>query len=74
MERHQLTSPIPRRVASGENTTFGYFEMQKSAVVQLHQHQHEQHTFILKGSLRATIRSSKGRLCHIHTSKYSAFL
>ncbi len=55
MQSRQLTNLITRRMASGENATFGYFEMQKGAVVPLHQHQNEQYTFILKGSVRVTI-------------------
>lgn len=55
MQSRQLTDLITRRMASGENATFGYFEMQKGAVVPLHHHQNEQYTFILKGSVHVTI-------------------
>ncbi|HMH32082.1 MAG TPA: cupin domain-containing protein [Puia sp.] len=55
MEAKQINPMIIRRMASGENGTFGYFEMKKGAVVPLHQHANEQYSFILKGSARATI-------------------
>ena len=53
----QMNSLITRRMSSGSNATFGYFEMQKGAVVPLHQHVNEQYTFILKGSVKVTIQS-----------------
>lgn len=56
MQAKQLSTLITRRTASGENATFGYFQMKKDAVVPLHQHPNEQYTFILKGSVRVTIK------------------
>ncbi len=55
MQAKQLSDLITRRTASGDNATFGYFEMKKGAVVPLHHHANEQYTFILKGSVRVTI-------------------
>lgn len=55
MEAKQVANLITRRSLSGENGTFGYFELEKGAVVPLHHHENEQYTLILKGSVRATI-------------------
>lgn len=52
----QLNRQITRRMGSGGNATFGYFEMQKGAIVPLHEHPNEQYTFILKGSVRVMIQ------------------
>lgn len=58
MAAKHINNLITRRMGSGENATFGYFEMQKGAVVPLHKHVNEQYTFILKGSVKVTIQNT----------------
>ncbi|WP_176956141.1 cupin domain-containing protein [Catalinimonas alkaloidigena] len=56
MATQQLSAGITRRMASGNSATFGYFTMQRGAVVPLHHHPNEQYTFILQGSVKVTIQ------------------
>ena len=55
MPAKEMTKGIFLRTASGANGTFGQFTMKKGAFVPLHSHENEQYSFILKGSVRATI-------------------
>ncbi|MEJ1238367.1 cupin domain-containing protein [Chryseolinea sp. T2] len=51
----EMTKGIMLRTASGVNGTFGQFTMKKDAFVPMHSHENEQYSFILKGSVQATI-------------------
>lgn len=55
MPAKEMTNGITLRTASGVNGTFGQFTMKKNAFVPMHSHVNEQYSFILKGSVRATI-------------------
>lgn len=55
MTAKEMMPGITLRTASGKNGTFGYFEMKKGVTVPMHSHVNEQYSFILKGSVRATI-------------------
>ena len=55
MSAKEMTKGITLRTASGANGTFGQFTMKKDAFVPMHSHENEQYSFILKGSVRATI-------------------
>src|SRR6188472_3243514 len=55
MDEKEMTKGITLRTASGVNGTFGQFTMKKDAFVPMHSHENEQYSFILKGSVRATI-------------------
>src|SRR5205814_153710 len=51
----EMMQGVTLRSASGANGTFGYFTMGKGVTVPMHSHVNEQYSFILKGSVRATI-------------------
>ncbi|MGC3947758.1 MAG: cupin domain-containing protein [Chryseolinea sp.] len=55
MPAREVTSGIMLRTASGKNGTFGHFTLKKDAFVPMHSHENEQYSFILKGSVHATI-------------------
>lgn len=55
MPAKEMTKGITLRTASGVNGTFGQFTMKKDAFVPMHSHENEQYSFILKGSVQATI-------------------
>jgi quercetin dioxygenase-like cupin family protein len=55
MTAKEMTKGIMLRSASGVNGTFGQFTMKKDAFVPMHSHENEQFSFILKGSVQATI-------------------
>lgn len=50
-----ISDGITLRSESGSNGTFGYFVMKKGASVPVHSHPNEQYSFILKGSVKASI-------------------
>lgn len=47
----ELVPGITGYYAHGENMTFGYVELKKGSSVPLHQHVHEQITYIIEGQL-----------------------
>lgn len=51
----EIRAGITLRSASGIKGTFGYFTMKKGVTVPMHSHENEQYSFILEGSVRATI-------------------
>jgi quercetin dioxygenase-like cupin family protein len=51
----ELFPGITGYYAHGLNTTFGYIELKKGAAVPLHQHIHEQITYIVLGQLDMNI-------------------
>ena len=55
MTSKEMTKGIMLRTASGVNGTFGQFTMKKDAFVPMHSHENEQYSFILEGSVQATI-------------------
>ena len=55
MAAKEMTKGIMLRTASGANGTFGQFTMKKDAFVPMHSHENEQYSFILRGSVHATI-------------------
>lgn len=55
MTAKEMTEGINLRTASGVNGTFGQFTMKKDSFVPMHSHENEQYSFILKGSVQATI-------------------
>jgi quercetin dioxygenase-like cupin family protein len=55
MEATAISDGITLRSESGSNGTFGYFVMKKGASVPVHSHPNEQYSFILKGSVKASI-------------------
>src|SRR6478609_5153977 len=55
MTAKEMTKGITLRSAFGVNGTFGQFTMKKDAFVPMHSHENEQYSFILKGSVQATI-------------------
>jgi quercetin dioxygenase-like cupin family protein len=55
MAAKEMTKGITLRSASGVNGTFGQFIMKKDAFVPMHSHENEQYSFILAGSVEATI-------------------
>ncbi len=55
MKSTEMTKGITLRTASGMNGTFGEFTMKKDAFVPMHSHENEQYSFIMKGSVQATI-------------------
>ena len=55
MPAKEMMQGVMLRSASGANGTFGYFTMKKGVTVPMHSHVNEQYSFILKGSVRATI-------------------
>jgi len=55
MKAKAITDGITLRSESGSNGTFGYFVMTKDVTVPIHNHPNEQYSFILKGSVKATI-------------------
>lgn len=55
MAAKEMTKGITLRSAHGVNGTFGQFVMKKDAFVPTHSHANEQYSFILKGSVQATI-------------------
>lgn len=55
MPAKEMMQGVTLRAASGANGTFGYFTLKKGVTVPMHSHVNEQYSFILKGSVRATI-------------------
>jgi quercetin dioxygenase-like cupin family protein len=55
MTAKEMAKGIILQTASGVNGTFGQFTMKKDAFVPMHSHGNEQYSFILKGSVQATI-------------------
>ena len=51
----QLTEGITGYYAHGDKTTFGFIELKQGSVVGMHQHPHEQITFIVSGQLDMNI-------------------
>ncbi len=51
-----LNKDISRRLAVGKKEMLGFVFLRKGAVVPAHKHLSEQITFVLKGSMRFTIR------------------
>lgn len=71
----QITSIVPKELASGitgyyahgEQCTLGYVELKKGAIVPLHNHPHEQITYILLGQLQMVI---DGKDCLLEAGAY----
>jgi quercetin dioxygenase-like cupin family protein len=51
----ELFPGITGYYAHGEHTTFGYIELKKGTAVPMHQHLHEQTTYIVSGQLDMNI-------------------
>ena len=46
---------ITRRHLSGNKTTFAHYHFEEGAVLPMHQHDHEQITYIVKGCFKMTV-------------------
>lgn len=51
----QLAAGITGHYAHGDKATFGFVELKEGSVVPMHQHVHEQITYILEGQLDMVI-------------------
>ena len=51
----EISAGIAGRYVHGDSTTFGYLDLKKGSMVNLHNHIHEQITFVLEGELEMEI-------------------
>jgi len=51
----EISAGIDARYVHGQSTTLGYLNLQKGSAVKLHNHVHEQITFVLEGELEMEI-------------------
>jgi quercetin dioxygenase-like cupin family protein len=63
----QLTEGITGYYAHGEKSTFGYVELEAGSSVPMHQHVHEQITYIIEGQLDMVIG---GQACSLTSGMY----
>ena len=57
MPKEKVTDAIDRRLITGERMMLAHVYLEKDAVVPMHEHENEQLTYILDGSLRFWIGS-----------------
>ena len=62
-----LVSGLTGYYAHGQNMTFGYVELKTGSSIPMHQHEHEQITFIIEGELDMVIGGEK---CLLTTGMY----
>ncbi len=59
IEPEQINPSISRRFITADNITLARFELTKGGVVPMHQHDNEQVTFVLSGTLRFHINGGE---------------
>lgn len=63
----ELVAGITGYYAHGDNLTFGYVELEQGSSVPMHQHVHEQVTYIIEGELDMVIG---GEACPLKAGMY----
>ena len=57
MPKEKVTDLIDRRLVTGERMMLAHVYLKRGSVVPMHQHEHEQLTYVLEGGLRFWIES-----------------
>lgn len=62
----QLSPTLGRKLISGDRVMLAHVYLAKGSVVPKHQHDNEQITYILKGTLRFWIGEDEGKVVDVH--------
>ncbi len=73
VKKDVLNDKIWRKVISGEKAMVAQFSIAKDAVVQMHQHESEQITYVVEGALKLELEGSEvvvraGEVLHISSN------
>ena len=67
VKNEALTDLIDRKMIWGENLMLAHVFLKKGSVVPLHQHENEQFSYILKGSMRFWLEKEEGDEIQVET-------
>ena len=67
--KEELSPQISRRLVSGERVMLAHVYLKKGSIVPRHQHDNEQITYILEGSLRFFIGENGEKVVDVHAGQ-----
>jgi len=69
LPRERVTDKLERRIINGDRMMLTHVYLKKGCVVPMHQHENEQLTYVLEGSLRFTIGGDSQREIMVRTGE-----